>query len=358
MKKQFLIILITITILTIVSCDRFERDFKPQITIQEFVQIFNTNSTNYLKNNNISAIMNYFSDDYLNNGIIKNDISAYFISINWTQEALINITPYSSAGKLFAYNFNIKDTGNSIDTTWVDYLKFESGKYIWSGNQTQAIENPKQVVLAQAMTALNCPSCPYSEQKLHFLETLYPNSFIFLEYHFFDSLSVYNNFNDERIYYNITSTPMVVFQGQTKIAGGTQASLDLYQPVVESFLNQDAEINIKNLEFTVENNTVTGSVVLNFDQIKTDNLYIHYAIYEKETTAMNYINEPASHVVRARGKHLLENLQNNSQINFELTSTKYLDSDTYLVIWVQRMMNLNSQHENDKIFNAIKQKLY
>ena len=351
MKKTMLLLLI-LTIL-IISCDRFDRDFAPGITIEEFVQLFETTGTLYLKENNIPSLMNFYSNNYLNDGMSKSGIQNFFSSHDWTENAEISLSNYTNSNSSFYVT--IKD--QSIDTTWVDYIRPESEKYVWIGNQISGIEDSEYFVISQSFTYITCQNCPLAAVKLQEVESIYPYNFIYLKYHINDALSLYNRFNDEWMYYGQPNPPHTVFQGRITLSGTSQ--LDSYQPIVDGLMQENPELAIENLSYTVSDRTVEGSVDIDFKEVNTENLYLHYLIYEKEREEQYvYGGRPyVSNVVRARGMHLLENVENQASYSFELLSPVDIPDDGYLVVWVQRMANTNLYSEGDMIYNAIREKI-
>ena len=353
MKK--LILLMLIVSIIVIACDRFEREFE---TVDEFRENFTVSATNYLRNDDIESLMTFYSDMYKNNGVSKDSLATIFASRNWSEQAEIIVT--SIPGQRTRFNIEVRDSEFTV--SWSDVIRLEAGNYIWYGNQMEPIE-ARQVVIAQVFTALHCANCPNASEALHTIAMAFPYNFIYLKCHVGgDSLSNYSNFREESVYYSSSDRipqPTVVFQGQTTIIGGTSAQTERYPQVVQDFIAQDAAIVVNDLKHSVNNRTITGSVVLNFTTLNPENLYLYYVVYEKETTA-TYESRPTMHagnVVRARGSQPLNNLWDGQRIDFEFESTRHLGDDTYLVVWVQRIQDINRRSDSDAILNAIRQKL-
>ena len=217
-----------------------------------------------------------------------------------------------------------------------------------------------KVIIAQAFTQLTCQSCPNSEAVLNDILQDNPNNFIVLKYHVNDSLATYSQPTIEFSYYGLQVMPTVIFDGRNKIVGASDTALNSYQAIADNMLAEEPELFLEIEFYEVLGQTVSGSVNISFDNnLDLDNLYLYYLVYEEETEALNHANQKATKVVRERKRMILENLENNSVHNFSLESSYFHDTDLYLVVWVQRIVNTSSQNtETDKIYNAVKQRLY
>jgi hypothetical protein len=205
-------------------------------------------------------------------------------------------------------------------------------------------------------------NCPNVSNALSDIADAFPDNFIYLKYHTAnDSLALYDNFLLERTYYDLpTVQPITIFQGQTIILGGTQANIERYPQIVSDLLSQEAEITLEILESSVTGRSVSGIVALNFYALDTTNLYLYVVVYEKETTAP-YIFQPAlnaKNVVRGRHSQPLTNIVSGQRVNFTLETQRHLAHDTYIVVWVQRIADINRFSPTDRILNATYQRLF
>ena len=339
-------------------------------TVQEveFIEGFNVNAKTYLLESKIEDLMNLYSNNYMNDGSDRNDMELLFnpeTPIEWTTNVVLQATDYGRT----AYRIVLKDEVAGVDTTWVDYVGVSGEEYLWVGNQDEGDpEKFSRVVFAQGFTGLDCQSCPLSSNRLKEIAKKYPENFVYIKYHsgntsFGDSLILYNRFRDEVVYYGAFSNPAATFQGEALISGTN--NLNSYQTSVERLLKETPELRLNDLQFAVNNRTITGSVSINFTQLDTEHLYLHYAVIEKivEGAKNSYANPPtdADNVVRGRGRHLMVNLTSGSTVNFDLLSQKPLvypsgaSRDMYVVVWVQRMINDDGvRHMEDKILDVIK----
>ena len=349
MKKLFFSVLL-LSLLLITACERFEQDYIKVIHIEDFVNSFQNDAQNALKNNDINTVMAFYSPDYLNDGMNKTAMQGFY-DRTWSDSVkvqIIEINPDS-----MSYQIRIIDNGRAVDTTWVDYAKRTSTGYYWYGNQVNIIELPKQKALVEVLTGLWCPNCPNAEHELNEIYQTIPNQMVMINYHIGpDSLGL--NLSDCAYYGN--TAPSVLFQGKTKVSGANQAQLDQYLPLITNIITADAEMTLTNLQFQKNGNTVTGSVKINnLNNVNLTNTYLRAVIYEKETTAIHLIShEAAENVVRARAMVDLSGSDLSQPISFSVNSDKYLDSDTWLVIWVQKNESFTTINpETDKVYNCI-----
>ena len=352
MKTKIILILSIAWLL--LSCDRFDREFSPQVTINEFTESFVNSGKELLTNGDIAGFMAFYSSEYLNNGTTKTDLENYFLLYDWSESVIISLSQIST----LSFNVTISDATIDVHDTWVDFARMESGNYFWIGNGSTPIDLPKQIAIAQSFTGLWCSNCPEAAAELQRIESLYPDNFIYLKYHMSDALQMYNNFSDEHAYYGRPNPPTTIFQGQQILTGTSSAVLSAYQVVVEGILTDDAYITIEDVTFSVGDLNVEGSVSIFYEDFDINNLYLHYLVFEKEkNNTYTHGGAKATNVVRARGKHLLDHFDSGERFNFELELLEQVDDNAYLVIWVQRMENTSGFSEGDGIFNAIKIKL-
>lgn len=357
-----ILILIMISLVLLLACDRFKHDYQQLVTIsqKEFEEIFVQQANAYLKNNNITSLMEFYSDNYLNSGMTKEDIKSYFLSKVWTDSVSLEIARNIDT-KQSSYTIRLKDELISVDTTWTDHLQKVNNKWLWYGDRQGEVEVNKQVVLVQAFTNLRCQNCPQSEAKLKEIYLANPHNYIILKYHLGagDSLAgAYSHFSEERTYYNQNNPPVAVFQGQNVLVGASESVLNAYESVSNNLLSQEAQLDIEIDSYTVSAYYVSANINIDFKDVNQENLYLYYAVYEEETDAVNtYSNLKASNVVRARGRQTL--IPGETSVSFSLDSPKYIANDTFLVVWIQKIVDISAHNqETDKIYNAVKQKLY
>ena len=354
MKNALLLCLLS-ALLLFTACDRYDQDYIVIPTANAFVDNFNNMVPNALANNNISQVMSYYSPNYMNGGKSKSDMQNFYTK-DWSDSVMVEITVLN-ADRL-KYQLRIKDNGRSVDTTWVDFAKKIGSGFYWIGNQQGAPAIPKQKALLQVLTGTWCPNCPQAEAALHNIYQNIPNQMVYLEYHINDTLAVSGTSN-MAAYYGVQSAPTVIFQGKTIVSGTSNDALNSYQPIINGIITSDTEILLSNLTYTKNGNNLTGSVnITTLGDTNLENCYLKAVIYEKETTALNYEQEPCGNVVRAQTTVNLNAKAFRQSVDFEMTSTKGIANDAYVVVWVQKIANVNLFNETtDKILNCIESQI-
>jgi len=335
-----------------------------------FIESFIEDAPVLLAERNFDELLKYYWSDYKNGTISYADMEEYYRSQEWTAEVEVSVTPIRKNRASTAYSITITDPGLNYEYSWVDYAEKPNNRFLWVGNQPEA--SPLQVVLVETFTGIYCQFCPLASDKLHQISQIYPSQFIFIEYFSKttppDPLGIeeYNRFAREKTYYSVSSEPVAVFQGQVTIisAGGLNNNQNQYQPTIEGLMDDEATIVIRDLAYSITNDQIDGSVTLTIGEMITSNLYLCYAVYEEEVTEEQFAyapDIPVIHVVRARGRHTLVNPVSGGVQAFSLqvpAETYPLDTDTVLVVWVQRMQNGVTRVEGDKVFFAVKGSLY
>ncbi len=349
MKKVIFIILL-LGLLLFTACDRFDQDYIKVIHVEDFVNSFQNDAQTALKNHDFSTVLAFYSPDYLNEGMNKTAMEQFY-NRSWSDSVKVQIVEINPDS--MKYQVRVIDNGRSVDTTWVDYAKKIDNAYYWYGNQVSVIELPKQKALVEVLTGLWCPNCPAAENELDEIYATIPNQMIMINYHVGpDTLGL--NLSDCAYYGN--TAPTVLFQGKTKVSGANQTQLDQYLPLLSNIISQDAELTLTNLQFQKNGNSVTGSVKINnLNNLNFTNSYLRAVIYEKETTALHFItHETAKNVVRARVMMDISQQDLSQPVSFTINSERYLDADTYLVIWVQKNESFTTINpETDKVYNCI-----
>lgn len=354
MKKCFLWILL-LALLLITACDRYDKDYIIVPTASAFVESFTTNTETALESNNITQVMNYYADSYMNTGINKSAMQAFYTRA-WSDSVTVQVTSINADS--LKYEIHIIDNSKSVDTTWVDYAKKVNSAFLWIGNQQGAPAIPKQRALVQFITGTWCPNCPTAEAEIHRIYNTIPNQMTYLEYHINDTLAIAGTSN-LMTYYGLNSAPTAIFQGQTILSGASDDVLSFYQGIITQTITTDAKVVLSNLNYTKNGNTLTGSVnISNLSLESLANCYLKAVIYEKETTALNYIQEPCSNVVRAQTTVALSKGKSRQSINFEMTSAKGIANDAYVVVWVQKIVDPNVfSNTTDSILNCIESQI-
>jgi len=372
------VIILILICLAILSCNRFNIVFDPPESTQrppvvteiDFITSFADTTTYFLRENDIDAVMSFYSPDYINGGMTFADREDFYRSVQWTEVAEMTISPAASRAN-GGYDVTITDGEETY--SWVDYAERHGVSFWWVGSQ-----RPYQVVLTESFTGIYCQYCPLASQKLHEISEIYPNRFIFIEYfsRANDPLGIleYNRFQREKTYYGVTSEPFTAFHGGINTINGlgpNNSFLANYQLIIERLINTEATISLSNLSCSINGDDISGSVKIAFTETVNPDLYLHYAVYEETVQESQFYYQqsiPVSHAVCARGYQPLDaNTPSGQTINFTLqvpaqTTNNYhlypLDTDTKLVVWVQRKQNDNTYVQGDQVFYAVEKPLF
>jgi len=358
-KRGFLIFIVLLIVLN--GCNRFEKDLLFQSVADFEIQFIET-ANNALKSNNIEPIMKYYHYTYNNYGNKYEDIVRLFTSETWTDSVLLTIERKNPDEYLLTLTDLLVRNEQTIEfyVEWEDQIERKSRNFAWVGYQPDIIENPQQLVIAQSLTYLTCTYCPKVKAELKKIEKAYPNHFLYLSYHshFADPLSLYNLWSIEKRYWGDPLAPYVLLQGRFGYQGSSE--ITLYKPQVRNLIQETPDLwlfDLKTLPF--EDNTLYGEVRINFSNLNTSDLYLFYVIYEKEKD--NYYlygnGAKASNVVRGRGYHNLENIVSDDFVNFSVTLEYITEFEYYLVVWVQKITDINRRQDGDKILHSLQMKV-
>ncbi|HEX37328.1 MAG TPA: hypothetical protein ENG70_00465 [Candidatus Cloacimonetes bacterium] len=353
MKKLFFILCVSALVLTIFSCDRFNHHFDPVVTpFEKFLIDFGENTIEDLIVGDIDSIMEYYADNYLNDGMDKDDMWDLYKDIS---EALIDsveieIEVLSEAEYKVAYRFLAHDAG--VDVTVVDYAEVQRDSFLFIGNQIAPVVHQK--VLVEVATATWCPNCHYAEDALKQLKNTYGDQFYYVEYHMGDVLDIgnYEFFS----YYGMDFAPQSMFQGQFKISGGGDDTYAQYHNTLVTLFDVDALAQIEDFSYTF-GDTLQGQVTIDKkDELPTDNMYLKYALVERVSSVVGYTGEPCEQVVIAKGKKYIANEDLSQPVQFSLEMPHTIPDDVVLYLWIQTLENPYNA-DTCKIYNVIEENI-
>jgi len=354
MKKLLFPLLGIFLILAIFSCDRFNHHFDPVVTpFEKFLIEFGENAVEDLLFGNIANIMEYYAENYLNDGMDKDDMQDLYIDIS---EALIDsieveIEVLSDAEYKVAYRFLAPDAG--VDTTVVDYALAQRDSFLFIGNQIDPVVPQK--VLVELATATTCVNCPYAEEALKQLKNTLGDQFYYIEYHMFDDLD-FGNYEFFAYYDMLGTIPQSIFQGQVRVTGGGNETYDEYYNAITSFFDIDALAQIENFYYTL-GDTLTGEVSIDKkDELPMTNLYLKYALVEQESRVLNHVGENCEQVVIAKGKKFIGDADLSQPVNFNLEMPDEIPDDIKFYIWLQTLDNTYNAN-TCKIYNVIEENI-
>lgn len=351
---RFLIWTVILVSIFFTACDRFDNDFTTTVTtvtLSEFVQDYAGDARTALQTGDLPSIMSFYTENYLNNGMTKAQLQQFFQSKNWS-DSLKVVTTILNADSM-KISVHIQDNQVRYDTTIVDYAVPAANSFKFRGNQKDNVTLPKQVAFIELLTGLSCVNCPAAEDRLHELKQQYGDRVIYIEYHTNDPLDCGNS--DINTYFTNPAQPTAIFQGLNVLTGGPE--VDNYETVLESYLNQNAQVQMSNLAYTIEGNTVKGSVKIQLSGALQSHLYLKYALIEQQTSFNNMAGNPCLRAVRKKGKTDLSTADLGQTLQFELALPANItdaEKDLSLVVWVQTITDVSTQNpQSDKIYNAM-----
>ncbi len=361
MKKLFLF---TMILLIFVACDRFEHNLEPTVDNENFIiAFFNTFADSIetiLPKEDVTNIMEFFHDNYSNNGLIKSDVENFYKAFSYvnmplTFEAVIIDT------NAFAIDWRLLVTSPDSETTFMDTIISDvlietDNSYMFYGNQA----NMRNVVV-EMFTAMSCVNCPIVEEALHNLKEEYGSRFSYVEYHINDILDPGNT--PLLIYYeNHGYLPYTVINGNAEIITGSSVTIQqdiedvivplMEQPLTAKFLDAQADIN---------GTTLNGSVQIELDgSISTNNLKLVAVLMEELSTEhQNHSGENLHNIELKRETVDISSLNRQELVTFTISGLDQLASgyqqlpdDLILVLWIQ---TLEDHYNGDTctIYNVI-----
>ena len=383
MKTIYIMTTVILVMVITVSCDRFDNTFEPveeDTLYQERLEDFASYLTDSLNNEDIEDVMSFYAEDYLYDGKTKDDVEAFFTglaasypdsfhveikSVNYHALSFtyqISVWPSTYTSHAHDPSFNSKtnrgidDNSHSLlesitqnneavfDTTIVEYTSGRDEDYLIIGNQQEAAVSPDRKILVELFTALWCPNCPYVEAALHSLKQQHRDKFYYIEYHRMDKF----DFGNEEIasYYDVASLPVGIIQGQTRITGGSEAeSFAEYEHAISSYFDQEAEFFFNDFDYSVNGESISFSLQVSTDRDIDDNLYLKYALLEKESETTNAAGEPVRNIVIAQDQaELVEEMfsiddENNegkaASIDKNIAIPDFAFNKPALIFWVQ-----------------------
>jgi hypothetical protein len=345
-------LVIILTLLTAVSCDRFKHTFAPAGDTNLQAEVFTPLADSFavFTSTNLAPVMDFYAEDYLHNGQYKSNREEWYqTTLQQNAGSVFEIALYETElvnDTLATANWRLTVTDNTkmviCDSLFTgEELVKREGKWYLYGNRDDCGCNPPvtQRVLLEYFTFQTCPNCPVVEELLHSLYLSFANEMTYLEYHLNDPMALAANLNLFQ-YYGLTNMPVTIFQGETVIYGNNEDNEVVFTQLVQNLANQPAKIGLTDLQHTFTGNALNGSVKVEIKDagVSQDNLKLKYVIMERVSD--QYVNAeqvPCKNVVLTSGITSLAGADLQQNINFNLTFNGILPSDAYLVIWAQEV---------------------
>ncbi|MDD4224618.1 MAG: hypothetical protein PHD87_08555 [Candidatus Cloacimonetes bacterium] len=346
MKKFAIPALILLAALFAAGCDRFPHDFEPPDVVDFNLELF-TPLNQALQEQpaaGIEAVMDFFAEDYIHFGINKADRRVWLEGIFQAQPTavagatLLASDQLSDSTAVANWKLTITDSkGVIVDSTFTgENLAKREGHWLLRGNQNSCTPPVvKQRVIIEYFTFLGCPNCPEVEAELHDLQLAYPGQLSYLEHHVSGPLTVSGD--ETYAYYGPFSVPTSILGGEVMLTGSSADIISSYEPEVQTLANLDSVFEYTNLSFSVDGQTISGSLNLNLlsEPFQQQDLVLNCVLIERESSFNNTQGQPLRNVVRAKSVQSIGALDLSEPVSFSLTSSVPIPDDASLVIFAQ-----------------------
>ena len=349
--KKFLIIISLVLILF--ACDRFEHVLEPTSNNENYIiDFFNTFADSIetiLPSENISSIMEYFHDDYSNNGLEKTDVENFYESFYYVNTVLNFETTLMDTNGL-EIEWRLLVTSPDSETTFMDTLI--SDVLIETGDSFQFYGNQADMrkVIVELFTGAWCSNCPNAEEALHNLRMQYGSRFSYVEYHWNDELETNFTFDLFQYYPNAAGFPFGVINGNAGFIYSAP-SIEEVQTEIETaiipLLQEPLSVLLTDIQTTLTDTLLTGSVQIEVDpSIPTENLSLVVVLMEDYNEEYpNDNGDPHHNIALKRITVDISTLNLDDPVEFvidglDVLPTWYeneLPEDLTLVLWVQTL---------------------
>lgn len=367
--KKFLIIISLVLI--IIACDRFEHKFEPEIVEENYIIDFFTTFTDSIETilpaENVTNIMEFFHDDYSNNGLVKTDIedfykSFYYVNMPLTFEAtLIDTNGLAIEWRLLVTSSDSETT--FMDTLISDVLIETENSYKFYGNQADM-----RNVVIELFTGEWCSNCPSAEEALHNLKMQYGSRFSYVEYHISDLLQPGFAFNHFGYYPNTGTLPLCIVNGNAHIIYSAP-SIEEVQTEIEAaitpLLQEPLTVVLSDVQTELTDVSLTGTVKIEVDaSVSSDDLTLVAVLMEDYNADYpNHHGDPHYNIALKRVTVDTSALNLDNPVNFEINELDvlpqwYMDNatglpeDLTLILWVQTL-EIDYNEDSCKIYNVI-----
>jgi len=348
--KKYLFILLVISLLIIIACDRFEHNFEPDVQTENcIIEFFNTFADSIASfPANIPGIMTLYHDDYNNNGTTKQNMEDFYTSFT-----LVN-TPITLSATLIDTTLNNEiewrliatELSGSVfmDTTFTDVLLPTDDSFLFYGNQADM-----RNVVVELFTGQWCPNCPNAEEALHNLKAQYGSRLSYVEYHIGDQLA--GDFPGIFNYYpNAGGLPFGIVNGNEYLFYGAP-SIEAIQADIEAaitpLLQEQIIVSMNDVISYISGNILTGSVMIELDSSVplTDLKLVAVLMEDFNDEYVNSHGGPHRNIAIKRSDTNLTDVDLTQPVTFEISELDNLPAwyfgvlpdDLTLVLWVQTM---------------------
>lgn len=359
MRINLLAVLILVVLLLSAACNRFENTFEPQdveAAFVEWIDNFGSQLEESLSEQKLDELMAYYEDDYLHNGMTKEDVKSYFRSLAEQEpdQVEVEIDAHDFSAMSFTFSLLVSQEEQVLaDTTIVEFTTEKDSDYLLFGNQQQRKEGITRRVLIELFTARLCPNCPYVEAALYNLKQRMGNLFFYIEYHMQNPL----NFGHQDIagYYGVTSQPTGIVQGAYRVRGGSEDdSVDDYEHAISQFLDLEEEFFFRDFEYQAGADEILFTVnIEKLTEEVPDNLRFKYALIDKVSSYNNLQGEPFRNVVISKDElELTPDMFNGSAlVEARIEVPDFEFNYPAVVVWIQTIEEIYDE-ETCRVHNV------
>lgn len=325
----------------ILSCDRFDHKFISDLNVdvEEFFAVF-SDSLSTIEQVDLPSVMEFYHQDYLNNGTTKDDMEDYFDSLFDLADSVgINSELMSfDDNNNVSWRIIVKNIENNetlVDSLISDKLIEERNSLLFYGNQLEPPDPEMQKVIVQLFTGTWCPSCPLVESALHDLKAELGNQFAYIEFHIQDEITIGSNY-DYMTYYGVGALPSAIIQGQTVLQTFGDETIDYYRNAISNYANQETDAKLENFSYVHERNSLNCSLEIAIEaNIEQENLFLYYSLVEEISDVVNYALEPCAQVTLANGNLDLTSSDLSAPVDFNLDIPLSPPDDINMIIYLQ-----------------------
>lgn len=345
MKKTLILIFIA---LLLFACDRFEHKFEVEEDVLPvgpwFAQFQNT-----LENvtaSSLQDVMDYYDDEYSNDGLNKNDLEILFNS--FIEDELIISATLIDTTNMPNIRWHLMAENSDREVVYEedinDVLVIKEDSYLWFGDQAD-----KTNIIIELFTGTWCTFCPYAEEALYELKEQYGSRLSYVEYHIGDPLD--NDFGVLLNYYpNEGSLPLTIINGNAAIlSNADEDTQDVIEDILQPLLNEPLYVVFSAASAVISDNNLNGSVTVDIDEsISLDDLKLVLVLQDDLNTDETNYNGDYLHNTALK-RSVIDITECSQVVDFTITELDdlagydALPEDLTLLIWLQTLESTYSQ---------------
>jgi thiol-disulfide isomerase/thioredoxin len=326
-------------VLMIVSCDRYNHDFKDttpnhDIQFRQFTTDFDSLATTYLNAREIDPLMNLYASDYYNSGVNRDSLTHFYQSLMDSTTVTYRVVSDTVNVTQQTLRYWIYKGDSTLVVSMFDKAKWNGTGFSMCGN---GIDQADHAVLVEMFTATWCENCPKASEEVHELMEAYPGMIIPVEY-ICDFMHPEFSFNYPiRDWYlgSELEFPASVFMGKDLVRGGGPTDIGEYPSFVASAIGEEFPMLISDLACEPVEDSLRFSFVCT-GALPGENLYLKYAVLEETSGFLYNSGDPLTNIALAWDK--ISHSGTGGSYEYTVPAPDDLPSDAKLVIWFQKVL--------------------